>query len=121
MNKEYRVLVCGGRDYDDAETLVDRLDELVETKFPKDKRLVLIHGDARGADRLAESWAEYHKLKIIKFPANWKKHKKAAGSIRNLQMLEEGNPDIVVAFPGGYGTANMIQQAQKYGIEVIKV
>jgi hypothetical protein len=121
MSTDYRVLVCGGRDFDDAEKLVDKLDTIKKESTPDGKKFVLIHGDARGADYLANSWAEFHKLKIKKFPANWKKFGKAAGHIRNAQMLEEGSPDLVVAFPGGRGTENMIQQAKKYGVPVIKI
>ena len=119
MNKEYRILVCGGRDYDDAQRLVKELDTIVDQYVPKDVRTVLIHGGARGADALAHSWAEYHNLKIMRFPAHWKRYGRAAGAIRNAQMLEEGRPDLVVAFPGGPGTANMLQQAQKFDVNYI--
>ena len=121
MPTDYRVLVCGGRDFNDAEKLVEKLDLLREEHEAKGNRVVVIHGDAKGADYLANSWAEFHKLKIKKFPANWKKFGKAAGHIRNAQMLEESSPDVVVAFPGGRGTQNMIQQAEKYGVPVIKI
>lgn len=121
MSVEYRVLVCGGRDYDDAEKLVAELDLIREQQVPAGSRFVLIHGDQSGVDRLAKSWAEFYKLKIIPFPAAWKKFGKAAGPIRNTQMLEEGNPDLVVAFPGGRGTKNMIQQAKKYGVPIIEI
>jgi len=52
------------------------------------------------------------------FPADWSRHGKSAGPIRNRQMLIEGRPDIVVAFPGGKGTANMIKQAVEAGVKV---
>jgi hypothetical protein len=121
MTEDFRVLVCGGRDYDDAQLLVEVLDELLQQATAQNKRIILIHGAARGADSLAESWAEYHKLQIKRFPANWKKHGRAAGAIRNTIMLEEGQPQLVVAFPGGAGTRNMIQQAQKYGVPVKRI
>lgn len=121
MPTDYRVLVCGGRDFNDADKLIDKLDLIKEEYVPEGSKFVLIHGDARGADYLANSWAEFHKFKIKKFPANWKKFGKAAGHIRNAQMLEEGSPDLVVAFPGGRGTLNMIQQAEKYGVPVLKI
>jgi hypothetical protein len=118
MSEDYRVLVCGGRDYSDANTLVTVLDELKQETEINGKRLIIIHGAAKGADKLAESWAEFNKLPIKPFHANWKKHGRAAGSIRNTQMLEEGRPDLVLAFPGGPGTRNMVQQAIKYGVPV---
>jgi predicted Rossmann-fold nucleotide-binding protein len=55
------------------------------------------------------------------FPANWPKHGKGAGFIRNQQMLNEGKPDLMIAFPGGKGTADMIEKAIKAGIKVIEV
>lgn len=116
---EYRILVCGGRDYDDAERLVKELDIIVAEYVPKDARLVLIHGGAHGADAIAESWAEWHNLDIMAFPADWDRYGRAAGVIRNAQMLEEGQPDLVVAAPGGTCTANMVRQAQAAGIPTI--
>jgi UDP-N-acetylmuramoylalanine-D-glutamate ligase len=55
------------------------------------------------------------------YPADWKLHGKSAGHIRNQQMLDESKPDIVIAFPGGRGTANMIKRAKKAGVEVFQV
>ena len=82
----------------------------------------LIHGCAKGADLLAEqAWAN---LKIEgyveRFPADWVKHGKAAGPIRNKQMLDEGKPDLVIAFlaKDSRGTKNMIEQAEKAGVDV---
>ena len=48
---------------------------------------------------------------------DWKKYGKKAGPLRNQQMLEEGKPDLVVAFPGGNGTADMVRRAKKANIE----
>jgi hypothetical protein len=54
------------------------------------------------------------------FYADWDKHGRAAGPIRNQQMLDEGKPDLVVAFllPQGSGTLDMIRRTEKAGIEV---
>ena len=111
-----RVLVCGGRDFDDAFCLADRLAELHQQR----PFSLLIHGDARGADHLAGCWAFYTGVPVIRFPADWRKHGPAAGPIRNRKMLVEGKPDLVVAFPGGKGTANMVAQAREAGVEVIE-
>ena len=109
-----RVLVCGGRDFDDEALLTKILDELNELHH----FTALIEGDARGADQLAGKWAEARGIEHLVFPANWKKYRAAAGPIRNKQMLDEGMPDLVIAFPGGKGTANMIQQALDKGVSV---
>ena len=80
----------------------------------------IIQGGARGADSLAGLWAKSTGSPCAVVSANWDHYNKAAGAIRNRWMLEL-QPDLVVAFEGGYGTANMIKQAKQKGIEVIEV
>jgi hypothetical protein len=109
-----RVLVCGGRDYEVEALLTKRLDKLHDVYHVS----VLIEGDARGADQLAGKWAESRNITHLVFPADWKRYRAAAGPIRNKQKLEEGKPDLVVAFPGDKGTANMVQQALDAGVKV---
>jgi ABC-type Fe3+-hydroxamate transport system substrate-binding protein len=80
---------------------------------------VVIHGAARGVDEQAMIAAQtLPGVKHLPFAADWHKHGRAAGPIRNKRMLDEGKPDLVVAFPGGRGTANMVKQAQAAGIPV---
>ena len=112
----YRVLVCGGRDFDDFDLLNTVLKGILNDQWGH--KITIIHGGARGADRMAGSWAEYHNLDVEVYPADWNRYGKAAGHIRNAQMLEEGDPDLVVAFEGGRGTANMVAQARKAGVAV---
>lgn len=112
-----RVLVCGGRDYADAARLYGVLDEL----HRKQGIGCVIEGNARGADRMAGYWARKHRIDNLKFPADWATNGKAAGPIRNRQMLEEGRPDLVLAFPGGRGTADMVRQAKAAGVSVVEV
>lgn len=111
-----RVLVCGGRNYDDYESLATFLSALQVTRAPFS---VIIHGDARGADTLADTYARRHNIPVLAFPADWKQHGRSAGPRRNKQMLIEGKPDLVVAFPGTAGTANMIAQARAAEVEVV--
>jgi len=110
----YAVLVCGGRDYSDRK----RLFEVLDAHHAASPIEVLIEGGANGADRLAASWADLNYVAKMTFPADWITHGRAAGPIRNKQMLDEGKPDLVLAFPGGNGTQNMIRQAQKAGVTV---
>jgi hypothetical protein len=112
-----RVLVCGGRRYDDAARVNEVLDHLAASQ-PVD---VLIHGAARGADLLAVDWAIRHQIPLLEFGADWAAHGKAAGPIRNRRMLLEGKPDLVIAFPGGKGTENMVNQARKAGVQVEEI
>ena len=107
-----RVLVCGGRDYHDMNYVDEVLSEIQPT--------VIIEGGARGADFLAANWARSNLSAdaLVTFTADWDAHGKAAGPIRNQKMLVEGKPDLVVAFPGGKGTADMISRAIRAGVPV---
>lgn len=112
-----RVLVCGGRNYNDADRIFDVLND-----YDRDFNFtVLIHGGASGADSHAARWAEIGNLKIHTFQANWKKYGKSAGPKRNQRMLDEGKPDLVIAFPGGVGTRDMVTRAKDAGVHVIEV
>lgn len=115
-----RVLVCGGRDFDDWGKLDKKLDELLHSKGYY-YAFTIIEGGAKGADFLARVWAKYMDIPFEEYPADWNKHGKAAGGIRNQQMLDEGKPDLVVAFAGGAGTADMVRRAKKAGVEVEEV
>lgn len=111
-----RVLVCGSRHFEDSRLLYDALDEI---KWQKGITTI-ISGGARGADTLAERYAENENLEMEVYPANWEKFGKSAGPIRNGEMLIHGKPDLVVAFlaKNNRGTKNMIEQAEKAGVPV---
>jgi hypothetical protein len=84
--------------------------------------IAIIEGNARGADTMAGVYATTWGLGLEVYPANWKKYNKAAGPIRNQQMLDEGKPDLVLAFHDNIdkskGTKDMVARAEKAGIEV---
>lgn len=112
-----RVIVCGSRDWTDAEFVYRELDQI-------HKRLritTVIEGNAFGVDRMAGYWARRNKIDNLKFRADWEKYGKAAGPIRNGQMIKDGKPDRVIAFPGGVGTSDMVRQAHAADIEVITI
>lgn len=111
-----RVLVCGGRDYNNFAAVSYALAELRR----RHGKLIVIQGGATGADWCARRWCFLLNgpVHMINEPADWKAHGKAAGPIRNQLMLDEHKPDLVLAFPGGNGTADMIRRAEKAGIPV---
>jgi len=126
-----RILVTGSRSWSDYDTVCRALAVAIETvkeRRPQDKRIVIVHGNAKGADTMAATFVyqfqDYLKQKgytIVEeaHPADWKIGK-AAGPIRNTKMVELG-ADICVAFnEGGSGTTNCISQAKKAGIEVLE-
>ena len=82
---------------------------------------VVIHGGARGADQLAGAWAKERQVSYKTYPAQWDRYGKSAGFRRNEQMLNEGNPDLIIAFPGGNGTAHMMRIARQRGYEVTEI
>ncbi len=109
-----RVLVCGGRDFANAYLLNEWLDAThADTPIS-----LLIHGAAPGADSLAAAWARDNGVESLACPADWTKHGRAAGPIRNQQMLDVHKPDRVIAFKGGRGTADMMRRAQAAGVPV---
>ena len=112
-----RVLVCGGRDYTDRWRVFDVLDgRHAETPIS-----VVIEGGALGADRSAYVWGYERNIVVETYPADWVNHGRSAGPIRNALMLTEGKPDLVIAFPGGRGTANMVSKARAAGVPVIEI
>lgn len=112
-----KVLVCGGKDFADVEKLYSELDRIhASTRIS-----CIIEGGARGADYLAARWSAKNDLTHHKrFKADWALHGRAAGPIRNQKMLDEGKPNLVVAFPTAksVGTWDMVKRAQKAGVEV---
>lgn len=111
-----KILVCGGRFYKNISAVFHALDTL----HAKRGITLIIQGGATGADSLAHQWANMRNVPCQEFAADWKKHGRAAGPMRNAQMLIEALPDGVVAFPGDSGTKDMISKAEKAGIKVWK-
>jgi hypothetical protein len=109
-----RILVCGGRDYDNFEYVNKILDEL-KIQNPN---FILIEGGASGADTLARVWALNNRIVCETYKANWQRDGKAAGPIRNELMLSTGI-NLVVAFPGGRGTNHMVSIAQRDSVSVM--
>jgi predicted Rossmann-fold nucleotide-binding protein len=105
-----RVIVCGGRNYTDARAIYAALDLL--------RPEVVISGCQTGADTIALNWASERGVETAKYPY-LVDFGHSGGSKRNQQMLEEGKPDLVLAFPGGRGTADMVRRAKEAGIRVV--
>lgn len=112
-----KVIVCGGRSFDDYERLERELDAL----HARHRFSIVIHGGARGADSFAEQWAKSRHVDIEKVPALWRVHgNRKAGPIRNAEMLKRA-PELVIAFPGGNGTADMVRKACAAGVPVVEI
>ena len=109
-----RVIVTGGRDYSDGRTMRTVMAALCPDW------VTVVHGGARGADEHCEHFATERGLTTEVHYAAWNLHGKAAGPIRNQAMLDAG-ADLVIAFPGGAGTADMVGRARSAGVPVLHV
>lgn len=98
-----RVLVTGGREYQNAPFVFKILDKI----HARRQITLLIEGDADGADRFAREWAKSRGVEPRSCAANWDRYGNHAGRVRNCQMLREEKPDLVVAFRGNKGTRHM--------------
>jgi hypothetical protein len=107
------VLVCGSRDWTDIDIVYKRLQSLPSST-------TIVHGGCRGADMIADSVAKKLGLNIKCFPAEWNKHGKSAGPKRNQKMIDETNPELVIAFhqdiESSRGTKDMINRAKLHQI-----
>jgi hypothetical protein len=110
-----KVLVCGGRDYFNSK----RLESVLDTIDAEKAITAIVHGAYRGADLLAQAWALKREVVYIGVPAKWRRMGPRAGPERNQRMLDDWGPfDLVVAFPGGDGTADMVRRASAAGVQV---
>ena len=126
------VLVCGGRNFGKVPLMFTKMDEelAAEQRLKpvavldrlKDSLPVtrIVQGGATGADTLAAEWARRNKISVRTYVADWDVWGKAAGFKRNERMLEEGKPDLVVAFKGGKGTKHMVELAKRAGVRVLE-
>ncbi|MEU9415201.1 DUF2493 domain-containing protein [Streptomyces sp. NPDC048272] len=115
----YRVIVTGSRDWTDADTIHEALDE-VYCRVPAEQDFVLVHGGCpTGADAIAHAWAEPTAATIDIFIADWANQGKAAGPRRNVRMVAEG-ADLCLAFikGGSRGATHTATIADRAGIPV---
>lgn len=110
-----RIIVCGGRRFGNTHFAYAVLDEL-HAATPVTG---VIDGGATGADLIGNRWAFHRGVSRTTVPAEWQEYGRAAGPLRNKKMLDL-KPDLVVAFPGGRGTENMIALAEKAGVRVVR-
>lgn len=112
-----RLVVTGGRDYANCALVARVLAVLRPTR--------LAHGAARGADTLAAEFAATLGTEVVAYPAQWQYPDggldRGAGFKRNATMLRTEQPDLVLAFPGGKGTAHCVATARSLGIPVLQV
>ena len=114
---DYRVIIAGGREFQDYALLKEKCEYYLQNKLQSDN-VIIVSGHASGADSLGERFAQEHGLQIELHPADWAKHGRAAGPIRNEEMASVA--DALIAFWDGQsrGTKNMIDQAREKGLKI---
>lgn len=110
-----RVLVCGGSSYRDKAAVFDELDNLHRHQPIS----LIINGGAHGADYSSSQWAKERCVPLRVFKADWQQFGDQAVFLLNDEMLREAQPDLILAFPGGDVTADMIDKAENAGVRVV--
>jgi hypothetical protein len=107
-----RVIIAGSRDINDIDLLVSCIEE-----SGLDVSRV-ISGCAPGMDQLGITWALCNNVPVDRFPADWNKHGKAAGPIRNQEMADNADALIAIRKDNSRGTTDMINRARSKGLKV---
>lgn len=110
-----KIIIAGGRDFKDYNQLCRICDDIL----PQFQDVSIVSGTARGTDRLGERYAKEHGIKVERFPADWDKHGKKAGYLRNKQMAEYSDGLIAFHDHKSKGTKNMISEAQKEELMIV--
>lgn len=120
MSKKLTVLFSGSRKFRKIYMIRDVILEAL-SEYEDDRDIVFVHGGAHGVDWTAGFWAGLFEIETRVYPADWNQYGNRAGPIRNQQMLDEEDVDLVLAFPGpnSIGTWDMIKRAQKANIKTI--
>lgn len=123
----YKVLICGSRTFMDEQAIRAVIQGLKAQYYPKGT-LRIISGAAKGADKIAAHIARENGLEVVEYPAEWDRFGRSAGPRRNSQMLQQEEPDLVIAFanvmPVGHGilltpgTQDMVVKAIRAGVPV---
>ena len=113
-----KIIVCGGRHSQDESLVWRYLDNLLDS-LPT-RELTVIQGGATGVDKHARNWCMARGINFVNYPYP-SGYGRAGGPIRNRRMLVEGKPDLVVAFPGGDGTASMVGIAREHFVTVVEI
>lgn len=121
MNDTYRLIIAGGRDFNNVELFASTVDPMLEEAKAKGTQLEIVSGMARGADKLGWQYAKARGLIVHEFPADWDRYGKSAGYRRNTQMAEFA--DGLLAFHDGQsrGTQHMINIANEYRLYTLVI
>jgi hypothetical protein len=112
-----KILICGSREWNNFDKIKNIL-----LKYPQSNETIIIHGNCKGADKISGYLAKQLNMTVEIYSADWKKYGRAAGPIKNQQMLDEGNPEICYAFHENIeiskGTKDMVNKCKLANIPV---
>ena len=113
MNRIVRVIIAGGRDFNNLELMIEKCDYYLSDAVKKGYTIEIVSGTANGADKLGEEYAKLRGYRIAYFPADWASFGKRAGYLRNQQMANFA--DALIAFwdEKSKGTKHMIDIAKR--------
>jgi hypothetical protein len=111
-------IVCGGREFGHVETERRAIQEALRVATEMFGITWIAQGGARGVDAVAKRWAKAVDMPCEEHRADWGRLGKAAGPTRNARMLRESGASLVLAFPGGTGTKDMVERAKRAGVPV---
>ncbi|NDB68395.1 MAG: DUF2493 domain-containing protein [Methylocystaceae bacterium] len=116
-----RLLICGGRDF--GHTIEERADAFffLDRLNARYKISVVIEGGAIGADAVGRSWAKERLIECISHFAAWDIYGHQVEPIHNQQLLDQTKPTLVVVFPGGSGTQDMLQRSAQAGLPIFEL
>lgn len=111
------VIVVGSRSFNDLSLMYNKLDYYLQ----KQDKVLIVHGGANGADKLADMYAKDRNIETKVFLPDWNKHGKKAGILRNIEMFEYAskfqNRGCVAFWDGtSKGTKNDIELSEKYNV-----
>lgn len=118
-----KTLITGGREFCEQREGADHMDERRALGFALDfvkPTSVIVGCCPTGADRWAKIWCDRRGIPYKEYRADWDKHQKRAGPIRNQTMVDAG-PDYAVVFPGGRGTKDCHDRCKQAGIDCYEV
>lgn len=121
-----RILITGSRDWVNPFVIGAAIEQYIEDVYMNAWNdpgpIVIVFGDARGADRWAKLFAKANEYAFEEYEADWARYGKAAGPKRNQVMVDKG-ADVVLAFPKGksVGTRDCIKKAREAKLHVIVI
>lgn len=112
-----RIIIAGSRNYTDTKDFFIRMDRIIDSEEWILSISEVVSGTARGVDTMGEVWADHFDVPVKRFPADWAKHGRGAGHIRNAEMAKYA--EGLIAFWDGIspGTASMINLAKAEGLK----